>query len=345
MYFALVLFLGLMISSLSQAGTAWHSVSADSKINEYGGSAFELNDSRVCIFFEDVHSFESQPEITSLLLSCQNSKKQFGKAQSWQPQFLGPMVSVGNPRPLKINSHWWIYFNAWDGKKGYWGRFLFDEQQSNPRVEWLESPEGLEGQYRSWIFPLLTPDGKVMLTYERRKSLNPPVGELRFAHSADGRVFKNSYVVAEKAQMIRAGFFKTGMWAFVYQVGNVSQMMDYLIFSKDQGKTFTAPLAVTEQSNVHDPILLQRKDGDIDVYYVAWQKGEGFVLFRRSVNEKYQLGPEERLSAIGYSVDKPHALRLQDGRIFVVTGKVNATESSVDTDLIFTILESDALLD
>lgn len=328
--------------TLTAPASAWTPLSANENLNEYAGSAFQLNDSRLCVFFENVKSFETQPETTSLLASCQDKNFKFAPAQAWSPKFAQPMLTVGNPRPLKIASQWWIYFNAWDGQRGHWGRFPFAENDFQPTVEWLESPEDLQGQYRPWIFPVIDPLGAILLTYERRASLSPSIGELRFSQSQDGKSFKASQKVGEKSQMIRAAFFKSGIWAFTYQVGHTAQMMDYLIFSSNQGKTFTAPLAVTSQKNVHDPFLLQRQDGDLDVYYVVWQNGEGFVLFRRAVTAQGLLGPEERLSPPRYAVDKPHALRLQDGSVFITTGKINASETKIDTDLYFTILTGDA---
>lgn len=324
----------------SSAGAQWKAVSADIKINEYASHSVQLSDGRICVFFENVESFLT--EITQLLYTCENRAGSFVKPQMLQSSFTKKVKFLGNARPLWVQSQLWVYFNAWDGKTGYWGRFLFDENNPETEIEWLESPEDLTGQYRAWIFPTISPQDKVLLSYEVRKAPSVSGSFLKYAFSDEGRSFGSGAVIAENAQMIRSGFFRSGTWAFIYQVGHGRDMMDYVILSKDQGGTFTKPLPVSQSPNVHDPVLLQRADGDIDAYYVVWQTNVGFALFRRHLNELGQFGPEERLSPEGMVVDKPFALRLKSGKIFVTADVLTTTNDPVTTDLWYTLLNSDA---
>ncbi len=108
--------------------------------SEYASSSFQLLDGRICVVFENVSSFSRFNSFFTDHVHLQKDQKGvFQKAQMLQPGIQSKMKYTANARPLTINGITWIYFNAYNGSTGYWGRFVFDETNSSTQIEWLQS--------------------------------------------------------------------------------------------------------------------------------------------------------------------------------------------------------------
>ncbi|MNL47169.1 hypothetical protein D3C87_1699380 [compost metagenome] len=141
---------------------------------------------------------------------------------------------------------------------------------------------------------------------------------------------------------MRFAEFAKGPWAFSFQVGSGNNMKAYVMLTPDQGKTFTSRIRISDNDNVHDTFLLPRTDGELDVYYLVWFDGKGFSLFRRKLSRDGTLGKEQQLTSTAVAVEKPHALRLANGKIFVTLSKISGTETVLATDVVFMTLMDDA---
>lgn len=335
----------LLIPLLSLVAFSFQSgfkiISARPQMNEYMGSQFQLADGRSCIVFENIPDFEKLS--TTLWQTCQNLIG--GDFQTPKPLLSSETARLSyiqNPRIIELNGRHFLYFNAYDEKKdeGFWGRAEISEHDVGP-LEWLTSPLSLRHQERAWIYPKVLSSGEVLLTYEAHNPTHTE-NELHFALSTDGIHFSADQIYQHQAQMTRFEEFADGTWALVYQVGYGSRMMDYIRLSKDRGATFSAPLPVSSQSNVHDPIFLKRTDGNLDVYYIVWH-GMGFGLHRRQVHADGRLGAEEKLTDSPFNLQKPSPFRLAGGRIFVNLGKVDfKSDGRPTSDLIGRYLDNDA---
>lgn len=316
-------------------------ISEQSGLNEYASGAFQLPDNRICSVFE------SNPDlglhITSRLYSVCLKDRRFTKARILQETVSRDFKYVANPRPVIINGKIWIYFNAFTEatKTAQWGRFAFDEEDPETPVEWLGTSEILAGQTHAWTYPALTDSGKVLLAYEKQ-DLQSGQTDLFFSLSQKGQSFGGSQRLALGAHSVRFGEFYKGPWAFSYQVKTAQGAQAYFVLSADQGVSFFPPVKISDEENIQDTFLLQRKDGGVDAYYLVEFKGRGFSLFRRKILQDGSLGPEQQLTSTAVSVEKPHCLRLHSGKIFVTLSKVSQQAKGMSSDLVFMTLVDDA---
>lgn len=333
---------GLFLLMTPRAAQALPPISEQASLNEFASSAFQLPDNRICAVFEHNPDFTAMVSKSQLYSVCLKDKR-FTKPRVLQETESRNYSYFANPRSLIINGKIWIYFNAYNEttKEAKWGRFAFDEEDPETPVEWLNTSEVLNGQSRAWIYPARTEAGQVLLSYEKR---NPSTGrmDLFFSLSQKGQSFGASLPVAESAQMVRFAEFYQGPWAFSFQVGSGRNMAAYAVLSSDQGQTFSNRIKLSDETNVHDTFLLQRKDGELDAYYLVGFEGKGFSLFRRKVSRDGKLGPEQQLTSTAVAVEKPHCLRLHSGKIFVTLSKVNSAAKGVTTDIVFMTLFDDA---
>jgi hypothetical protein len=306
-------------------------------------SAFQLPDNRICAVFENNPDLTASVSTAQLYFVCLKDKR-FTKAKQLQETESKNYTYFANPRPLIVNGKIWIYFNAYSEvtKEAKWGRFAFDEVDPETPIEWLNTTEVLNGQSRPWIFPALTDAGKVLLSYEKRNSSTGKM-DLFFSLSDKGQAFGAPGSIADSAQMVRFAEFYKGPWAFSFQVGSSSKMAAYAVLTSDQGQSFTSRIKLSDESNVHDTFLLQRKDGDLDAYYLVGFEGKGFSLFRRKISRDGKLGPEQQITSTAVHVEKPHCLRLNSGKIFVTLSKVTPdAKGDITTDIVFMTLFDDA---
>jgi hypothetical protein len=309
-------------------------------LNEYASSAFQLPDNRICAVFDNVPDFSALKE--QIYFTCLKDRR-FTKPQMMQATAAADFTYFANARPMIFNGKIWIYFNAFNEVSGEarFGRFAFDEGNPETPIQWLGTFENLAQQSRSWVYPSVTSSGKVLITYGV-KNFATGNSELKFALSDDGRTFGQAVSYTENAQLVRFGEFKNGPWAFSFQVGTGKDMKAYVMLSPDQGKTFTSRIRISNSDNVHDTFLFARSDGDLDVYYLVWFEGKGFSLFRRKISRDGTLGKEQQLTSTAVAVEKPHALRLSSGKIFVTLSKISGTETAIATDVVFLTLMDDA---
>jgi hypothetical protein len=333
---------GLFLLMLPMVAIALPPISEQPSLNEFLSSAFQLPDNRICAVFENNPNLTAPVSKAQIYSVCLKDKR-FTKARQLQATEAQNYSYFANPRPLIVNGKIWIYFNAFNEttKEAKWGRFAFDEEDPETPVEWLNTSEVLNGQSRAWIYPARTDSGQVLLSYEKRNSSTGKM-DLFFSLSAKGQSFGAPLRLAESAQMVRFAEFYQGPWAFSFQVGSGRNMAAYAMLSADQGQSFSNRIKLSDESDVHDTFLLQRKDGEVDAYYLVGFEGKGYALFRRKISRDGKLGPEQQLTSTAVAVEKPHCLRLNSGKIFVTLSKMTLQTSSVTTDIVFMTLFDDA---
>lgn len=316
-------------------------ISEQSGLNEYASGAFQLPDNRICSVFESNPDLGSR--ISSRLYSVCLKDRRFTKARILQETVSRDFKYVANPRPVIVNGKIWIYFNAFSESANVtqWGRFAFDEEDPETPVEWLGTSDSLTGQSHAWIYPALTDSEKVLLAYEKQDLISGQT-DLFFSLSKKGQTFGETKKFVLGAQNVRFGEFYKGPWAFSYQVKSAQGMQAYFVLSPNQGMSFFPPVKISDEENIQDTFLLQRKDGDVDAYYLVEFKGRGFSLFRRKILQDGSMGPEQQLTSTAVSVEKPHLLRLHSGKIFVTLSKVSQQAKGVSSDLVFMTLVDDA---
>lgn len=309
----------LALTLLNLPAMAAITISNSPSLNEYIGTHFQTKDGRNCFIIENIPDFAKLE--ANLWQACEDAKGQIQPAKQILKKETTQFSYIQNAQVLSFKGKTFLYFNAYNENKdlGFWGRVEVSEKSVGP-IEWLKTSQDLKGQHRAWIYPKVLKSGEMLLTYE---ALNPKTkkGDLYFSLSKDGLNFSAVTAYQQGAQMTRFEEFADGTWAFVYQVGYAAKMMDYIRLSKDKGKTFSEPIAVSSQENIHDPIFLKRTDGDLDVYYLVWH-GSGFALHRRHVKSEGSLGAEEKLTDSSLNVQKPTPVRYGNGSVLVIMGKV-----------------------
>lgn len=175
----------------------------------------------------------------------------------------------------------------------------------------------------SWPQVQQHPSGALLAAY--RDELSRP----RLAFSDDGVDFHTlpGSIEPRGAAMVALGIFPSGTLAMTYQRETQSGYVSTVRLSRD-GQTWSAPLPVTvSSSNVHDTSLVVRKDGGLDLYYVFTTATEGFGLYRRSLDDKGTLGPEQRVTMPGPHVNKPQVTRAPNGDLHVAFVEVTSRDA------------------
>jgi hypothetical protein len=174
----------------------------------------------------------------------------------------------------------------------------------------------------SWPRLIALPDGRLAAAFRDAQS-RPTI-----ALSTDGTSFGGGHAVGPPGAMPALGVFQDGTLAFTYQTqSTAAPMTSWVTLSKD-GASWSAPQRVTTQSgNVHDTALVDRLDGQLELYYIYPAGALGFVLFRRALASDGVLGPEQQVtaSAVG-EVSKPAAARLPDGRLLLSWAQISARD-------------------
>lgn len=311
-------------------------ISESAGLNEYASGAFQLPDNRICAVFE--HNPDLNPVSNSRLYSVCLKDRRFTKPRLLQETVSRDFKYFANPRAVIVNGKIWIYFNAYTDlvQEVKWGRFAFDEEDPETPVEWLNTSEVLAGQTGATIYPSLTESGKVLLSYDKR-DLSSGKLNLYFSLSQKGQSFGAPSPIAGNADQVRFAEFYKGPWAFSYRTGSGKQTSAFVSLTSNEGASYSTPVKISDDA-VHDTFLLQRKDGDLDVYYLIEFEGKGFSLFRRKLLRDGTLGPDQQLTSTAVSVEKPHCLRLHSGKIFVTLSQIKDGKS----DLVFMTLVDDA---
>lgn len=149
-------------------------------------------------------------------------------------------------------------------------------------------------------------------------------GERIVARSDDGLSFTRVSALGEARPQFSVHGFGAGGLAAVWQTGIDPQQV-YVSLSSD-GASWSPPRAASDVSiNVHDGRFVKRRDGDLDLYYIAAMNDvAGFSVFRRHIALDGAMGPEERLTfAEDGNVNKPNPMRLDPCRVAVTVSLVS----------------------
>lgn len=154
-----------------------------------------------------------------------------------------------------------------------------------------------------------------------------------FARSADGKTFDPPVIVRDAGgAMADVAEMKDGTLAFTYQQeSTVDAMVSYVVLSHDGGKTWSEPIRVSDEANVHDTSAVARADGHgVDLYFIHPGGNHGFSLYRRSLGTNGELGSEERVTRPNLGEpSKPSAARRADGTVIVGWSEI-AERSEID---------------
>ncbi len=306
-------------------------------LNEYMGAPYETNDGKLCIVFQHIPDFSGIE--ARLMITCRSAQGGFNEPKEIFSAYYGNLAYIQNAKIISNGQTSQLYFNAFSSREsqGYWGSAALTGGNAE-EIEWMNAPVKLENQHRAWIFPQKIASDKILLAYELIDSSN--VNTINFIVQ-DGSRFRSPKQIATGAQMVRFGLFGNGTWAFVFQRGFAQNMMDYAVFSTDNGQTFTREFPISSQTNVHDPMFLRRTDGDLDLYYIVYKR-HGFALYRRQVRSDGRMGSEQQLT-FSRNYQKPNPYRLSSGGIIVTLGDVYLSDVGTPvSDLAAITLTSDA---
>jgi len=300
-------------------------------------SAAELPSGELMVAFQQAPKFAGYPIKGHVFIMKSGPDMKFEK-----PRLALDSMSCYQMNPIFLTQedHLFLYFDCFDPKTNRSG-FLRSKWQdpSFQKPDFLTVSDDSKLQYRNYTFPAVFFDGKVTITYEWRNNVDEGLSKepktrlqnnhLKVAYNTDNQHFGPSADLGTGV-MIRSASFLDGTQIITYQNGLVDNMMDFFRLSSDL-KSWTQPLAITDQIDVHDAIPFQRVDGNVDIYYLASQGGKNNIIYRRSITPQGVLGPIEQLTkpADG-SFSQPHPLRRHDGTLFVALAKEIVNQDSYD---------------
>lgn len=250
-----------------------------------------------------------------------------------------------NPQFVKSQRGIELFLNGFDVSKrtSFFEKLILKEGVFSDPIK-LQIQDDLKDQLRPWIFARVNSDNTTTLSYEfKHFNEHPPTelerNHLKFAKSFDGIHFDQSIEMGTGV-MPRHAEFPTGKKIFTRQNGNLKNMMVYFRLSLE-GISWSQEMPISSQTDIHDAFLFQRLDGLIDIYYLVGGGGRGYVVARRSINDKGELGPEIALTQVKQgSFTQPHPARLNDGRILLLITK--EIENQTNYSLYGMYLEKDA---
>jgi hypothetical protein len=237
------------------------------------------------------------------------------------PHELGEESMQGGASCASFGGRSYLYFVAASGLKteGVYFRAEVGERGLGPlETVTLSSPIAILS------FPRVRAlrDGRVALIFRDFQSRGV------LALSDDGLEFSEErVVVGEPAAQLGVADFSDGTLAVAYQTDREGGgKTSWLRLSRDGRAGWSAPIRLArERINVHDPYLFGREDGGLDVYYSATpdRLAGGFLLFRRRVSSRGELGPEQQLTTQDAgSLLMPQIERLPDGGLLLVLARV-----------------------
>lgn len=153
------------------------------------------------------------------------------------------------------------------------------------------TPVTLPGKYGAYsIARVMTlHDGSVGMVYRAGRS------QLYFSRSKDGVSF-GAPVQFAVGTMPASASFANGAVLVTYQNGpGISAMGGRLQVSTDLGQHWSKMVSLPQQGNIHDLSPVQRRDGNIDIYYSAQGDNGRLGLHRTCVTPELTFGPPETL--------------------------------------------------
>lgn len=307
----------------------------------YGTAAASLENGDVLVAFEHWHNPVALPinsEINTVIL------KPNGEITAGPFSLTEPGNYYYNPHFIKIKNKWAIFYNEYNVKKngsGFGFRFI----DNIAKKIFINSPDDLSGQMRPWFFPSINSQGAIAISYEFKNLNEHPDAELKRNHLKISISDKPSDF--NKSQDLGIGVmprnesFSDGTRIFTRQNGIVDGMKVFFRLSKDE-KHWSAETPISSHSNVHDAIPFKRLDGRIDLYYIASDGDEKFVVYRRYVDSTGRMGEEVSLTNVEQgSFVQPRPIRLKDGRILLLITK--DAKSQQNYEVWATYLDGDTL--
>jgi hypothetical protein len=275
--------------------------------------------------------FTSTTEFTSELWSASapSGDLGFGPASKLA---LRNAPTVAGGAAVTLGGTEYLYFMAGDAQAGQTRlyRTAFDGSSFGPPQP-LVVDDGFTGVY-AWPHPAVAARGTIALAFDHYQ-------QAAFVATGDGATFGAPVQTGTGVQS-RVAFFADGAIAATYQNGvNGGKMMNYVRVGELSALGAARPIT-TSNENVHDSFPLTRRDGDVDVYYIAALE-HGFSIHRRAVRRDGTFGPEEQITApeVG-SCAQPHPKRFEDGRIALTMAC--GDPGAGDTDVVAAVLRDDA---
>lgn len=302
----------------------------------YLGTGIQLSDGDILIVFEKWTNDEKLPFESHIWLTRVSGSKVTEAAKRLEPQ---NAKFTYHPHFASSPQATYLYFNGFEPSSN---TASFERYEvaggSFTKHQLIRVRENLIGQFRPWIYPFISRSEKTIITYEWRD----PVLErqrLKLSVSKNGVDFDESLDFGIGA-MGRVSEFYDGTFVYTYQNGDPARMMDYFK-TRPNARKWTLDRPVSEQKDVHDAIPFQRRDGGIDLFYIASGGGTRYSVFRRALKPTGDLGPEQELTRKeDGSFMAPHPVRLGDGRIFLILTK--EVKEQTNYDLFGIYVEGDA---
>lgn len=350
-FFSIFLFCFLFISETGQAkyrpanaglNTPFEIVKGEHLNHPYISSAVNVDQNTILIAYEKqidavALPFKSELHVLKMEAGKSNFEEIFIKGNETHYYY--------NPQFVKSQRGIELFLNGFEVSKrtSFFEKITLKEGVFFDPVK-LQIQDDLNDQLRPWVFARVNSDNTTTLSYEfKHFNEHPPTelerNHLKFAKSFDGIYFDQSIEMGTGV-MPRHAEFQSGKKIFTRQNGNLKNMMVYFRLSLD-GIRWSEETPISSQSDIHDAFLFQRLDGQIDVYYIVGGGRHGYVVTRRSINDKGEMGPEIALTQVEQgSFVQPHTTRLNDGRILLLITK--DIENQIKYSLYGMYLEIDA---
>ncbi len=240
---------------------------------------------------------------------------------------------------IKKNNIEWLYFVE--------SETTYHKPASLYRAQWGSNNKLVNKQSLSLPIPIaagsapqvyLLNNGKVALVY--RSKPYPGCCQLLLSLSNDGINFDSPIDIRSGGAMPAIATFSSNELIYTFQTRFTSKkknsdgkeksgMRTHFRLSSNQGANWREPIPITTRvEEVHDASPIQRRDGNVDVYYssIDSQENDVFSLWRRCVSTSGELGPEELVVDKNFgNIAKVSPYRLSEDSLlltFVEQGKV-----------------------
>lgn len=257
---------------------------------------------------------------------------------------------------IKINNVEWLYFVESDTTYFKPASLYRAQWGSNNKLvnrQLLSLPTTVAaGSAPKWY---LLNNGKVALVYRSK----PYSGccKLLFSLSNDGLNFDSPVEIGSGGAMPALAMFSSNELIYTFQTRFVSKIMSskqqqksgmrtHFRLSSNDGANWGDPIPITTRvEGVHDASPIQRRDGNVDVYYssIDSQENDVFSLWRRCVSTAGKLGPEELVVDKKFgNIAKASLHRLSDGSLLLTFVEQGEVYSEGDHNLHVAKIPSDA---
>lgn len=308
----------LVVDSSNEIEKSLIKILDTSESREYQATSFISETGDVCFYTDEL--IDNLVQRSKIFLTCETSpgSNYFTTTEVFVNLYQPDLIY--NLNVIKINDKNFLYFTKVkyfnNNFQSEWYRVeLLPDGSPTHKIQKLIMPFDSVGQSRPWFYPYVLKTKDVISVFEfidRKKQISV----LNFSITNDeGLNFNTSNELYLGGQLTRFAAFLNQTWAFGFQVGFGPSIMDFVILSNDQGKSLSQPIQITDRINVHDLYMIQRQDGELDIYYIV-ADSFGFSLFRRKLTSLGQLGVEEKLTK-SYNVQKPKVIRRPDNSLWI----------------------------